>query len=67
MYKKLKINLTELKTCFLESCDLKIIKIKGITKPTFPSMEKRQRLLSSLVVVYIIKFSCLIGALITEY
>lgn len=30
-------------------------------------MEKRQRLLSSLVVVYIIKFSCLICALFTEY
>lgn len=38
-----------------------------MAKPTFPSMEKRQRLLSSLVVVYIIKFSCLIGALFTEY
>lgn len=38
-----------------------------MAKPTFPNMEKRQRLLSSLVVVYIIKFSCLIGALFTEY
>lgn len=38
-----------------------------MTKLTFPNMEKRQRLLSSLVVVYIIKFSCLICALFTEY